>query len=334
MENVEILNSTGNSAADSTIKGGLILFRAVFGDILLSSYVSGSYALSYEVPSSDVDLYLFLKRPMTKKEEELFDDIDDALFEMSFPPLDLIPRDIKDVKKKGIVKFKENFLHVWGEDLSEQIEEPDIEGYIYNSLHGCFQLCRRNREGMETLQIPISPPDPKMPLLGFDEREMKFAGGVLAPCTKEIVVLGGWMASTLVALSSKNIVPTKQECPQMYNEFVGDEWSSFIEGLHRDLRKLWNYEIPQDQFGLEMVREYALGLVEFENHFLKIYHQYLLDGLKFESLVRQRTHLIRLGQLIYRPQKVLSYLSEYTPASEEHKKILEETIETVKSFIP
>jgi hypothetical protein len=71
----------------------------------------------------------------------------------------------------------------------------------------------------------------------------------------------------------------KSECHNMYKNHIGDEWAPLISDIYVLCRNRGHYVIPLDVSDRQMLRSICERTLQFENYFLGLYREFLLDEL-------------------------------------------------------
>jgi hypothetical protein len=124
------------------------------------------------------------------------------------------------------------------------------------------------------------------------------------PSTRNLIRVTGWIATALLAWHAGVYVARKSECHHAYRRHVGDEWAPFIEAIYRLCRVEWGYLIPTDEAERGNLRGLCERTVQFENHFLAIYRDYLLEQLSAGDDLASRSTLWILENIPYCDERV------------------------------
>ena len=61
MDTISLFNSTGNQQVDDILRGVIGISEIVFPNRIRGYYLTGSYANSYALPTSDIDMTIVFK---------------------------------------------------------------------------------------------------------------------------------------------------------------------------------------------------------------------------------------------------------------------------------
>jgi hypothetical protein len=114
----------------------------------------------------------------------------------------------------------------------------------------------------------------------------------------------GWIATALLAWRAGVYVARKSECHRAYLRFIGDEWAPFLEDIYRLCRLEWGYPIPAGEAERRELRDLCERALQFENHFLLVYRDYLLAHLCSDDEVAIRRALWVLEHITYCDERV------------------------------
>ena len=83
--------------------------------------------------------------------------------------------------------------------------------------------------------------------------------------------------------------------PGCYRQYVGDEWTPFLDTLFARCRDEWRYQLPEQTGDREILRDLCERFLAFENHFLAAYKGFVLCDLRGddEAAVSQVLHTLR-----------------------------------------
>ncbi len=309
---IELIGTTKDQMADICIQESLEVVTKEY-DGVISSYVSGSYANDYAIPTSDIDLYLIFNRDVSREE---YDEIEELGIKLKLEiDMDLIPISLEKLKEIGIIGMKDFYLHVWGNKVDHQIPEPSLENEIYRGMHGAYLRMELTRKE-KPYQYPLNYPN-NDELKGYDWREMTIKG-VDKKSIKEIVVLTGWMATGLINWKAKKLVPTKKHCPQMFKEYIGGEVADAFSEITEYCRNKFHYLIPDSKQDFDILKSLLPKVLLIENYFLKEYQNFLIHNLNNENPIRVRTSIIRLGEILYPNIFSLEALKKINPIDDNH----------------
>lgn len=319
---MRLLRETPSKAANEVIKRAITLVQENVSNPLLAAYVSGSYANGYAVPTSDLDLYVIFRDELTKDDEAAYGQFGPALESLE-PAVDLVPYSLGKLRELGQVGMATHFLHVWGETVHGEIPEPSLDDYAYRAMHGAYLYMGRTRK-VKPYHWPLEFPEPEDAFKGYGWRKMAF-GGKEVGSIKELVVMAGWMATGLIAWRGKMLVPTKKECPGLFEAVVGGKEAATFRGITELCRNKLHYLLPESPADKAALEELLPGVLALENYFLKEYQDFLIENLANANPVRRRTSVIRLGEIRYPNSRSEEALRGFKPEDESQEKAFSKT---------
>lgn len=262
---------------------------------LKAIYLGGSYAHGYAIPTSDLDLSLFLDRDIEPKEHEMFYENYAAFIEdiQGQWPLDLGLYSIPQLRKSCSFDLERDYKKVWGKDLV--FPKPILELKAYKGMHGGFNRMKWTRkEG--GIRFPLAYPDPASELKGYDWRTLTL-GDQEEKSIKEIVVLTGWMATGLIRWIGGEDVPTKKDCPVLFRRLIGGEAADHFTAITQLCREKLHYKVPTDPVELSELKGLLPRVLDFENFYMKNYLRFLRENLENEDPDRAEECKKRLGEI-------------------------------------
>lgn len=119
-------------------------------------------------------------------------------------------------------------------------------------------------------------------------------------------------------LKAKKYVGTKGECLRKYKQYINDEWKGLLEEVYQVCRNQWEYRIPTRESERNQLKTVCQHTLEFENYFLELYRDFLMDELAAENKEHQLQALRDLGAIIFPDQQVLDAVSVHELSEDEH----------------
>lgn len=123
---------------------------------------------------------------------------------------------------------------------------------------------------------PVGYPDSTDAFFGYTQRTVRLPSGSRVSSTRNLIRVTGWIATALLAWRAGVYVARKSECHTSYKRHIGDEWAPFLEDVYRLCRIEWGYLIPAGGAERRALRDLCERTLQFENHFLTLYRDYLL----------------------------------------------------------
>jgi len=128
--------------------------------------------------------------------------------------------------------------------------------------------------------------------------------GADAPSTRDLIRVTGWIATALLAYRTGVYVAAKSECPRAYRAHIGDAWAPLVEDLYQRCRNTWGYRIPSGEDEQRELRALCERTLQFENHFLEIYKNYVLAQLRADDTTSLNRALWVLERIVYCDESV------------------------------
>ncbi|MGQ4726012.1 hypothetical protein, partial [Streptomyces tunisiensis] len=111
-------------------------------------------------------------------------------------------------------------------------------------------------------------PDKSKKFFGYTERTLENPEGIEIPITKELILINGLIATTILA--SKGLyIANKDDALTMYKKVINDQWTSLLEDTYYFCRDKHKYLIPENSDDQNKLKEICEKTLEFENYFLK-----------------------------------------------------------------
>lgn len=280
MGEISLSFSTGHAKADRVLRDVVGTLETVFPNLLRAYYLSGSYAEGTAVSTSDIDLTVILKEEPADAVRKRFGGVMQFISLNSPVDVDITPIVeglVNEHPARGRLKHLSQL--VYGADIREGIVPPSFEDYLPWLMHGPTACFARARGNPPVLRFPLAFPDPSGEFYGYDYGKVRSVDGKTRPSTKELVGSTGWSAAALIALRARREV-SKGNRVQVYRECIDDEWAPLLEEIHGYCRDAWEYLIPEGADERRRLKRLCEGALEFENHFLSVYREYLGGRLR------------------------------------------------------
>lgn len=306
MSNVRLLFETADERVNNILGGTIGLLEAAFPNRLRACYLTGSYADGSAVPSSDIDLFVLFRRAMRDDEEAKALYVGNCCTMLSPIGIDLYPNAENQLSWFATVFIKHASRLLYGEDIRDKITPVSIEDFARGSFHGCFDFLAELR-GVDRLDFPLAYPDPQDEFYGY-YRQKRRADGSLHADGKKLVTSVACAATSLIALKARRYVYTKDDCVKVYNESLGGEWADFLSTIYQRGKKDWKYRIPEDAAARRELRELCRQTLAYENDFVKIYRDYLLEELKHDNAEVRLFAARRLGEIVFPDEEIIAAL--------------------------
>jgi predicted nucleotidyltransferase len=323
---ITLLNTTGHQQVDGIIRGLIGIFEAAFPGRVRAYYLAGSYADSSAVPSSDIDIRVVFKDDFKADEVARVRRVRDDCKLLSPVDIDLPPlsegrllRDADWVHEAVSIKLTSVFLY--GEDIRESLQLPSIEQHTRNITAAPIQFFARVHGGLP-LVFPLTYPKSEGDFYGYEEVDQAGERN-----TKMLVHIVGFAASCILALRAGQIVAKKSDWLESYKRSIGDEWTAFLETLYTNGKIAWRYRIPESHFERQILRDLCKKALDFENYYLALYRDYLLDQLHSGDPDQQTFAATRLKNIVYPDTEIRFALRALKLASREAQAAVDETLQ-------
>lgn len=151
--------------------------------------------------------------------------------------------------------------------------------------------------------------------LDFHLQPTPFYGYVIADNTRELVRNIRWAATALIAHNARQYFVRKSAFVTFYRELINDVWTDYLEQLYIKCKLEWNYQVPESPQALQQLCRQTLDV---ENHFMKVYRDFLLHELQ-SGTVSHCMHTLWVLEKILRHDTELKTILEvltHDPSSE------------------
>lgn len=275
MGEISLYYATGHAKVDRILRDIVGTLETVFPNLFRAYYLSGSYAEGTAVRTSDIDLFVIFKEEPADAVKKKFGGVTQFIslncpVDVDFTPL--VEGLVNEHPARG--KLKGSSVLIYGTDIREGIVPPSFEEYLPWLMHGPTACFARARGNPPMLRFPLAFPDPSGEFYGYDRGKVRSIDGKTWPSTKEMVGSTGWSAVALIGLRAHRDV-LKSNRVQVYRECINDEWTPLLEEIHAYCRDAWEYLIPEGADERRRLKLLCKSALEFENHFLSVYREYL-----------------------------------------------------------
>jgi len=310
MGEISLLFDTGHAKIDRVLRDIVGTLETVFPGQFRSHYLSGSYAEGAAVRTSDLDLFVVFKEEPPDAVKRKFGGVTQFISLNCPVEVDITPLAEGAVNEHpSRDKLKEASVLLYGTDIREGIVPPPFEDYVPYAMHGPLAFFARARGNPQVLRTPLAFPDPAAEFYGYDRKKVRTPDGKSWPSTKDLVGSTGWSASALVALLAGRYV-CKSDRVRVYRECVNDEWAPLLEEIAAYCRETWEYLIPEGAGDRARLRRLCERALEFENHFLTVYRDYLARRLREADDAGKLLAVKCLGQVDFADAAILESLEE------------------------
>ncbi|HEY7831966.1 MAG TPA: nucleotidyltransferase domain-containing protein [Ktedonobacterales bacterium] len=281
MDTLRLAATTGDARADLVLRGVVHTFEAAFPERVRGYYLHGSHAEGGGLPTSDLDLYILFRQHFRgAAERERAEQLRDACAARSAIELDIELGDETALGEGLDPTFKLGSTLIYGEDVRASYPLLPLDEWALDRLHSSYWRIITLFGRPLPVVTPLDFPDPADEFYGYTRRLTRLPGGGAAPGTRDLIRSVGWAATALLALRAGVYVARKRDCATLYREHIGDAWAELLEQLDTRCRGAWHYLIPTDGAERAELRDICARTLGFENHFLAVYHDYLLAELR------------------------------------------------------
>jgi hypothetical protein len=304
--------SVDSTTADTLIGGLMGIYETAFPGRIRSCYVEGSYADGTELTTSDIDLTLVFKDRFTSAaEHEHAARLAEHCAAVSSVEIDIQLADDAELAKGVYPAIKFASRCVYGEDRRADLFVLPIEEWSRQRMHAAYWLLVMVFNRKPVVAPPLDYPDPAADFFGYTQRTVRVPTGTAVASTRNLIRVTGWIATALLAWRTRVYVARKSDCHHLYRHHIGDEWAPFLEDLYSRCRRAWGYLIPTDAAERHELRDLCVRALQFENHFLRLYRDYVLTQLGTDDEEA--------------PLRALQFLEEI-PYCDEHVRLAIQTI--------
>jgi hypothetical protein len=153
-----------------------------------------------------------------------------------------------------------------------------------------------------TLNYPLAYPDPADEFFGYTRKRFPMWYPPEATAgLKELVTTIGRLATAIIALRAGRYVPQRADSVTIYCETTSDEWGDYLAEIYEAGKGRWGYLVPADPADRAHLRDLCRQTLAFENHFLTVYHDFLLAESHDDDPTRRDAATQRLRDLGFRP---------------------------------
>jgi predicted nucleotidyltransferase len=262
-------------------------FDGAFPGRVRAYYVSGSQANGSAVRTSDLDLTVIFQETTDPDEERRAAGLSERLSSESAIELDIDLTDEGRVSRNAPPWLVLGSRRVAGEDIRDRMRLMPIEEWARDRMHTSYWRLATlfGRAGIVT--PPVEYPDVADPYRGYLRRTVRLADGSRAPSSRDLIRHVGWAATAIIALRAGEYVPSKRECHVVYRRVIGDEWSGLLAEIYDLCRGEWKYLVPDGEMDRRRLRGICERVLAFENHFLRLYIDFLREELRGSPEVRR-----------------------------------------------
>lgn len=249
-----------------------LVMRAVqdtIGQHLQAGYLIGSQEDGTAVSGSDIDVVVVFKGTLDNAMRQSVEEIERSLardfgVRIDFDLLDNTMTVIDPALKLG--------SRLWfGTDIRDQYPLVNLDDWERDRLHTSYWRTIKLFNRVPNVVLPLGFPSPTDPFYGY----------VIADNTRDLVRHISWAATALIAHTARHYVVRKSAFVSLYRELINDVWTDYLEQLYTKCKLEWNYQVPESPQAFQQLCQQTLN---FENHFMKLYRDFLLHELQSGSM--------------------------------------------------
>lgn len=279
-------------------------FISAFPERIRAIYIQGSYADDTYIETSDIDLLIVFKGSFQHDEQrcaELL--VQQCVAENTFE------LDIELVDEQSFVEgisptFKYGSRLLSGEDIRDNFPLVSPKMWTRDRMHSSLWRTAHLFHRSGSISYPLNYPDPQGEFYGYDARLLRLPDGSEVHCTRDLIRLVGWSATAILAYKKGVYVARKGDCHTLYKAHFDDEWGQLVQDIYELCREKWNYLIPEDEDERRLLRNICERTLGFENHFLRIYKEFVIEELNGDDEQGRREVERVLRKVDYRDNDV------------------------------
>lgn len=312
LNEILLLNATGNQQIDGILKTIIATFEDAFPQRIRGYYVEGSYANENQVPTSDVDLLLIFKDGFTDEHERAkAEDVARQHASSCEVEMDIQLLEEEYLHMVGIPpSLKMGSMLLYGEDIREKFPLISLQAWTRDRMHTSYWRTVNLFKRPSVVTYPLAYPDQDGEFYGYDQRKLRLADGSEVNCTRDLIRLVGWSATAILAFKAGQYVARKSDCQRLYTDHIADRWTAVLYDTYTLGRGRWNYLIPDESGERRLLRLICSRVLPFENHFLLIYKDFLLQELRSNDMEGKLQALWVLSKIPYKDAEIEAAVCE------------------------
>lgn len=269
MDTSKLLHSFNDNQVDTILAGMVGIFEKVFPDRIRAYYVIGSYLDGTQLPTSDIDGYIIFKGDGNPQDFMAAMELGQECSQICPIALDFAPRPENSLLRHGTVDLKLASCIIYGEDIREEVPLLDASFYTCFAMEEGLERITEVRNDPSPLTYPLAYPDPDDEFYGYARQS-----------TRSLLHVVGKPATAIILLSTGQHVKNKRDSVERYQAEVADEWAPLVSDVYEICRNRWHYEIPQEADDRQTLHAMCQNTLAFENHFLRLLRDFVLDQLR------------------------------------------------------
>ncbi len=305
------MKSDRESRITQTLDQVIHSFEAAFPGRIRGYYLHGSLADDSAVATSDIDVtILFKERFYSDTEKAAANTLIVHLAVSSIVELDAEVNDEETLFASADPAFKLAGRLLYGEDVRERMSLMSIAAWTRDRMHSSYWRIVKLFNRPSIVNYPLDYPQPDDIFRGYCIRLMRLDDGTQVPCTRDLIRLTSWMGTAILAYKAGEYVVRKADCHRAYQTYIGDEWGIFLENIYHNCKIRWSYHIPDQQTDRQLLRTLCEQCLDFENHFLQLYKEFLLSELESADKKAKTQAAWMQGQISYHDVDIMRKLRE------------------------
>lgn len=303
MPRLHLKARTDHGDIDRALADVVTLLVQRFPAQLRSIYLLGSWAYGDVRPTSDIDAVAVFRPDTSREVEREAEAAVDAYGAEHRLPIGLFSAVEGRIRCLARVQLKQSALLLYGDDIRPEIELPTPIAWAREQMHGMYLVTGFSR-GLEVMDLPLDYLAPDDEFFGLATERAQDGNGNRRPGTRDLVTGAGWYASALLAWRTSVILVRKVDVPDAYATHLGGDWAPFLHDLFASCRDRWSYAIPADPADRQHLRELCRRSLDFENHFLSSYRDFVLGELSSTDEEVRGSAMRTLERLPYRDEEI------------------------------
>ena len=279
-------------------------FIFAFPERIHAIYIQGSYADDINVSTSDIDLLIVFKDSFQQNEQQYAESLARQCIATNAIELDIELVDEQSLIAGISPTFKYGSQLLFGEDIRDTFPLVSLIEWTRDRMHSSLWRTAHLFGRSGNVSYPLDYPDPHSEVYGYDARLVGLPDGREVHCTRDLIRLVGWSATAILAYKAGVYVARKSECHTLYQVHFQDEWGQLLQDIYELCRGKWNYLIPEDEDERRILRNICERTLMFENHFLSIYKEFVIEELNGEDEQGRLEALQVLRKVNYRDDDV------------------------------
>jgi hypothetical protein len=290
---------TNHAHIDALLPGLVELCELTFPERIRAYYLVGSYADGSAVPSSDLDLFIIFGGELHERERATINQLIESCCLIGPVRLDLNVASEQHLRA-GVPGARKVAKLLYGAPILDALPLAPRDQHLQRSLRNAFHTSYLLRQRAENLVFPLTYPDPAGDFYGYERWGMYLGARAFGPGVRTLLSAATSMATALVLLETDYpYVGSKAQSVQAYQEYIGDEWSSFLHDLYAACKMQWHYQVPDATADRAHLLQLCTLMLAFENAFLYRCRRQILSLVTHGDLQARRIGVACLQRIMY-----------------------------------